>query len=243
MREKIRISAIILAAGAATRFGSPKQLLPVAGQPLLARVVDATLASSVQEVIVVLGYQAQKIGQVLAGRPVRLVVNHHWQEGMASSLRVGLAAVDPQATAAMIILGDQIRLQAREIDAVAQAYRAALARNVCLLEPEQASRGTGQEEDTTGFAPMTPALPQGMAGYGISPLIVVPTYQGRRGHPVLFDRALFPELASLQGDEGGRSLLSRYAHRVLTLEMATDGVVADVDTPEAFPVAGALPIQ
>lgn len=217
MTEAAYISAIILAAGASTRFGSPKQLLPVAGQPLLARVVDAALASSVQEVIVVLGYRAQEIAPVLAGRPVRIVVNHNWPEGMASSLRAGLAAVDPQATAAMIILGDQIHLQAREIDAVAQAYRAAWAARSRAEGPgpiAQAADGGGHMARPTAL-----------------PLIVVPIYQGQRGHPVLFDRALFPELAGLQGDEGGRSLLRRYAHRVMTVETESDGVVADVDTP------------
>lgn len=60
--------------------------------------------------------------------------------------------------------------------------------------------------------------------------IVVPTWQGRRGHPVAFCRALWPELATLSGDTGARSLLAR--HPVTELAVDDAGVLADVDTPQ-----------
>ncbi|MGE8618273.1 MAG: nucleotidyltransferase family protein, partial [Achromobacter spanius] len=60
--------------------------------------------------------------------------------------------------------------------------------------------------------------------------IVAPTWQGRRGHPVAFARDLWPELASLSGDVGARSLLMR--HPVHELALDDPGVLADVDAPE-----------
>ncbi len=62
--------------------------------------------------------------------------------------------------------------------------------------------------------------------------IVVPTWQGRRGAPVLFDRALFGELAALEGDVGGRVLLHLHASRVVEVEVDDPLVLADVDTEE-----------
>jgi len=60
--------------------------------------------------------------------------------------------------------------------------------------------------------------------------IVVPTWQGRRGHPVAFSRVLWPELATLSGDTGARSLLAR--HPVTELAVDDAGVLADIDTPQ-----------
>jgi molybdenum cofactor cytidylyltransferase len=64
------------------------------------------------------------------------------------------------------------------------------------------------------------------------PPIVVPTYQGRRGNPVLFDRCLFPELERLRGDIGGRLLVVRYGDRVESVEVDTPGILRDIDFPE-----------
>ncbi len=65
-------------------------------------------------------------------------------------------------------------------------------------------------------------------------LIVVPTYGGRRGNPVLFDRALFPALMQVEGDQGGRSLLSRYPSKVEEVAVSSAGVLVDIDTPDDY---------
>ncbi len=191
--QRPRVAAIILAAGASTRFGRPKQLLWVDGRPLLAKVTDAALASAIDDVVVVLGYRASEIAPLLAGRPVRLVVNPAWAEGMASSLRAGIAALRSDIDAALIVPADQIHLTAAEINAVITAYLA---------------------------LPSLTSLPR----------IIIPVHRGQRGHPVLFPRAFFPQLLALHGDQGGRSLLDRHAEQVVEVEVATDGVVVDVDT-------------
>jgi 4-nitrophenyl phosphatase len=65
-------------------------------------------------------------------------------------------------------------------------------------------------------------------------LIVRPTHAGRPGTPVLFARRLFPELAAVSGDEGGRSLIARYAQGVATVEVANPDLLADIDTPADY---------
>ncbi|MCE1117144.1 MULTISPECIES: nucleotidyltransferase family protein [Pseudomonas] len=64
--------------------------------------------------------------------------------------------------------------------------------------------------------------------------IVVPRYLGQNGHPVLFGRDYWPELAGLAGDEGARSVLQRHRDRVRVLDLDDSGVLRDVDTPAAL---------
>jgi len=69
-------------------------------------------------------------------------------------------------------------------------------------------------------------------------LIVVPTYHGKRGNPVLWDRRFFAEMAALTGDTGARGLLLRHAEHVVEVECESDAVLLDFDTPDALAPAG-----
>jgi molybdenum cofactor cytidylyltransferase len=103
----LRSAGVVLAAGSSRRMGSPKQLLRIAGRPLLESVVAEANASRLDEVLVVLGAAADEIrSQVDFGR-ARILVNPDHATGMASSLRAGLAALDPGVERVMVILGDQ----------------------------------------------------------------------------------------------------------------------------------------
>lgn len=64
--------------------------------------------------------------------------------------------------------------------------------------------------------------------------ICVPTWQGKRGNPVLWARKFFPEILTLKGDFGAKELMGKYAELVVEVEMADDGVIIDIDTPEAL---------
>jgi molybdenum cofactor cytidylyltransferase len=115
---------VILAAGASRRLGQPKQLLPISGQPLLERSIDAALAvPAIWPVVVVLGAHAEKIRPVAARRPVLLVENPAWAEGMASSLRTGLATLQQfsrRIDAALFALCDQPAFSAAAIERLLQ---------------------------------------------------------------------------------------------------------------------------
>ncbi len=89
-RSPLRIGAVVLAAGASTRMGRPKQLLPLQGSPLIVRTVDTLLATPVWPVVVVLGSHAEEIRPLLARRPVIIAENAAWPEGLASSVRSGI---------------------------------------------------------------------------------------------------------------------------------------------------------
>jgi len=121
--KETKIAAIILAAGASQRFGWPKQLLPWGKKTLLQHVVDAVLASSIGQVIVVLGHRAREIEASLGNRPVEVVVNDAWEEGLASSVRAGLRAIGPQVEAALFLLADQPAITPQLIEELIQRYR------------------------------------------------------------------------------------------------------------------------
>lgn len=100
-------SAVILAAGASTRMGVPKLLLPFDGEPLLTRTVRQVSNAGFDEVLVVLGHQHEQTRAALDGLPVRHVVNRHYASGMGSSFRAAVEALDTRSRAAMFALADQ----------------------------------------------------------------------------------------------------------------------------------------
>lgn len=118
------ISGIILAAGTSSRLGRPKQLLPLGGKPLLQHVVDASAASRLDELIVVLGHEAAAIEAALQWpEGARAVVNADYTHGQASSLRVGVASVSDECEAIVILLGDQPHMSADLIDRAIDEWR------------------------------------------------------------------------------------------------------------------------
>ena len=120
------IAAIVLAAGASTRMGRQKLTLPMEGGRSLARVsVEQVLAAGLDDVIVVLGREAEAVARSLQGLPVRTVINPHYAEGQSTSLRAGLDALRPMTTAAVIALGDQPLPDPTVIRRLVATFRAA----------------------------------------------------------------------------------------------------------------------
>lgn len=101
------VYAIILAAGASSRMGSPKQLLEWRNRPLLEHAVANACAVLNERVIVVLGAHAESIQTTIDLGGVSPIVNSDWQEGMASSIRAGVQALPESAGAVLILLCDQ----------------------------------------------------------------------------------------------------------------------------------------
>ncbi len=115
------MTALVLAAGASSRFGSAKQLAPVAGRPMLERVLETVAGAGLADVVVVLGAAADAILDGVAWRGERIVRNEHPEAGLSSSLRVGLAAMPSDAQSALIVLGDQPGLRPDVVDALLAA--------------------------------------------------------------------------------------------------------------------------
>jgi molybdenum cofactor cytidylyltransferase len=175
-----RVAGIILAAGASTRLGTPKQLLEWHGRPLVVLAVETALQARLQPVVVVTGANAPAVRQAVEAGLERLVVsgsspgvvqiveNPDWRAGQSSSVQAGLRELPDDCGAAVFLLCDQ------------PLVSPALVRSLVSMHAES-------------LAP-----------------IVAPLVDGQRGNPVLFDRRTFPEFSDLSGDTGGRALFSRY---------------------------------
>ena len=108
--EESTVGIVILAAGASTRMGTPKQLLFYQGCSLLRRVVETALASVCQPTIVVLGASAERLQQEVKNLPVQVVENLQWSEGMSSSISTGITALNAasiKVSAVVLLLCDQ----------------------------------------------------------------------------------------------------------------------------------------
>ncbi|MFL5348394.1 MAG: NTP transferase domain-containing protein [Hyalangium sp.] len=190
----MKVGVVLLAAGGSARLGRPKQLLVHRGKTLVRRAAEAAVLAGCGPVVAVLGAQTEAVEAQLAELPVHTVRNEAWETGLGSSLRVGLRALEaagPAGTsggveAALIMLCDQLRVDAGHLRALVKAF-----------QRTQAS-------------------------------IVASGYDGTRGVPALFSRAIFPELEALAPDEGARGVIARKPSRVV--EVALEGGGEDVDT-------------
>jgi molybdenum cofactor cytidylyltransferase len=120
--DKPIISAIVLAAGMSSRMGQNKLLLQFKNKPLIAHAVDTLLASEVDEVVVVLGHEAEKVQLEIDMKPVRLIQNHNYHQGLSTSVRAGVEAVSPRAEGIMICLADQPLLEAADVNRIVRAF-------------------------------------------------------------------------------------------------------------------------
>jgi molybdenum cofactor cytidylyltransferase len=189
-----RLEAIVLAAGAARRFGGGKLTAPYGPGLLIEGALAAAFAAPARSVTVVTGAAAATVeaaARAFAARHglgprLRLVHAAGHAEGMAASLRAGLAALPDDAEGVFVFLGDMPRVPAAVL------------------------------------APLAAAIADGRAA-------AAPAFAGRRGHPAVFARALFADLAALRGDAGARRILDRVGP--LLVEAPDDGVLFDVDQP------------
>jgi len=133
------VAALVLAAGSSRRMGENKLLLEVEGTPMVVRAVDAARGSRAKRVVVVTGHDADAVRAALAGRAVELVHNPEHQEGMASSLRTGVAALGA-VDGAVICLGDMPWVRAADLDALIAAFDPTAGREICIAE-HQGKRG------------------------------------------------------------------------------------------------------
>lgn len=110
MASTYNIGIVILAAGASTRLGKPKQLLQYNGKSLLQHIVSEALKSNAGPVIVVVGANADSISKEIDKTKVHVVMNTAWGEGMASSVRIGLKTLQklsPSTDGVIIMVCDQ----------------------------------------------------------------------------------------------------------------------------------------
>ncbi len=175
-----KTAGIILAGGASTRFGQPKQLLDWRGKPFVRVVAETALAAGLSPVIVITGANAELVEGAVRDLNVTMIRNEEWERGQSSSIKAGVSALAASVPAGTAVgglsVGGGIFLLADQPQIGTDIIRA-------LMEVH--SQGLG-------------AI--------VAPLVL----EERRANPVLFDRVTFSDLLTLEGDVGGRALFSKY---------------------------------
>lgn len=184
---------VLLAAGASTRLGKPKQELYFEGMTLFERAIKTALGSACTPVVVVQRAEATFALPEAIAHAVTMVQNPEWQEGMASSIRCGLTkllALAPDVSACIFMVCDQPFVQESLLDNMIQTKR----------------------ESRKG--------------------IVASAYKETIGTPVLFDKRYFPDLLSLQGQEGAKKVVLKYKQDAATVSFPLGYI--DIDTAEDY---------
>ena len=173
-------------------MGQPKQLLTLGGNTLVEHAIDNLLASRVDEVILVVGNQAEAVTKMVGTRPIKVVLNPDYRLGMSTSLKSGLASIDKDARAVMVVLADQPFIDAALTNRLLDRF---------------SRRNKG---------------------------IVVPVFNGKRGHPIIFAIKYRDELLLLQGDAGAKALLERHPEDVLEVAVASGHIHVDIDDMASY---------
>jgi molybdenum cofactor cytidylyltransferase len=118
------IHAIVLAAGRSRRMGAQKLLLPIGGQPTIARVVDALTCRLIDRIWVVIGLDGPRIQTALAGRDLNFVTNAEAEGDMLSSVRCGLRALPEPWEAGLVVPGDQPTLTSEVVSSLVRTFQA-----------------------------------------------------------------------------------------------------------------------
>jgi molybdenum cofactor cytidylyltransferase len=117
----LSIAAVVLAAGASTRLGSPKQLVEIEREKLLERAVRIAREAGCTPIVVVLGAAAAEIIAACSLGDVRMIINADWEEGMAASIVCGIAAVEGEVEGAVVMACDQPSVTAEHLKMLIEA--------------------------------------------------------------------------------------------------------------------------
>jgi len=202
---------VILAAGASSRMGRPKDQLQFQGLTVLALALkNCRDAGCGTPIVVTRGERAAEIRAQLAleNASATLVVNPSPELGQTSSLRIGLQALAPKTRAFLVFPVDFPLIRAADVEELCRIFD----------RPEQ-------------YSSIDP-------NYTVRPLqapdVVVPSFARRRGHPVLVNARLAPRILQLPPDAPARDVLSAPDLYTIYMEVDDDRVLVDLDTPDAY---------
>lgn len=185
------LAAVILSAGASSRMGRPKALLPYREGTFLEHLMEVTRHPRVGVTRVVLGAGAEVIRSLGKLDPASVVLNLAWEQGQLSSIWASLQSLEGIETDGILLCPvDHPLVSATLVSELIEQFY--------------------QQEKT----------------------IVLPTYKGRRGHPVIFSSALYAELLAAPADKGARSVVWAHAGDVLEVPTDEEGVVLNLNDPD-----------
>lgn len=193
------MTAVVLAAGAASRFGGGKLLAPIEGRPVLQHVLDRLAEAGVHDVVVVLGDDAAAVEKAIEWRTERRIRNEDPGHGLSSSLRLGIEAVAADVDGALIVLGDQPFVPIEAIRAVLSSapdgsrpivvpvYDRDSGRNPVLVGRGAFALATALEGDR-GLGPVIESRPE-LVRVAIAAGVANPDLDTRADHVALLQRA------------------------------------------------------
>ena len=186
------ISSILLAAGLSKRMGGENKLTKkIQGIPLIKHSVKNILASSINELIIVLGYQKEIIEKLIdKHEKVKFIFNKDFESGMASSIKVGINHLSDNSEAFFICLADMLMVSSNIYDFLIKSKN---------------------QKD-----------------------ILVPTYKGQQGNPILFNKSMKEKIMSIDGDAGAKKILELNKDKILNLEINDQGVAKGFNTQIDF---------
>ena len=186
------VSAILLAAGQSKRMnGENKLTKEIQGIPLIKHAVGNVLNSSIDELIIVLGYQKEVIEKIIdKNERIKFAFNVNYENGMASSIKTGLINLSEKTEAFFICLGDMPMVNS-------DIYK-------------QLIQSKNNKE------------------------IIVPTYKGQQGNPILFSKSIKEKIMTIQGDVGAKKILELNKNKILNVEVGNQSIRKDFNTKDDF---------
>lgn len=200
----MNVSIIILAAGASSRMGVPKQLLLIEGQTLIERIAEVAMDTPTYPIVMVLGANRVMIKPKLEKMPITIIDNPQWEKGMSSSIKMGLAGAymtQKDIDAAIFLTVDMPFVSAGLINKMIKAATEKPDSQIVACKYDQ-QIGT--------------------------PTVGTPTV----GIPVLFKRSLFTDLLELTGDEGAKKIVMKNKEKTILVDFPEGKF--DLDTMEEY---------
>ena len=186
------ISAILLAAGQSKRMnGENKLTKEIQGIPLIKHSVKNILASSIDELIIVLGHQKEIIEKLIdKNEKIKFVFNKDFESGMASSIKTGLSNLFEKTEAFFICLGDMPMVNSDVYNQLIQSKN--------------------------------------------NKEIIVPTYKGEQGNPILFSKFIKEKIMTIHGDVGAKKILELNNDKILNVKISNQSIKKDFNTKDDF---------
>ncbi|WP_078429238.1 nucleotidyltransferase family protein [Alkalihalobacterium alkalinitrilicum] len=135
----LKIGAVILAAGMSKRMGAPKLLLNFHGKPLFLHSVECAISSKLSPILIVGGKHIQSLQHYTRDLPVEVISNPNYEEGMATSFKLGVEAIGDKVDAIMVLLADQPFLPPMLIERIVQTYLHSRSEGTRIVRPRYSS--------------------------------------------------------------------------------------------------------